>query len=136
MQINVRPSCAKRIWSLPDKETERDGKAYTAADARTRDAKRVLKTMLSEGQDGEVSQCSEPFYVLGNTARRGLSWNQVGRAIRQNWVSRSSELAAGYRIAVGMNLISMMKTSRMNIFLPSVAQSIQFEWDLDISCRC
>ena len=61
MQIDVSLCCFNRILSLPDKETERDGKAYTAADARTKDAKRVLKTMLNEGQDGEVSPSASPF---------------------------------------------------------------------------
>ena len=38
---------------IPVKETDKDGKAYTAVDARTREAKRVLKAMLYGGQDAE-----------------------------------------------------------------------------------
>ena len=34
---------------IPDRETDNDGKAYTEADARTRDAKRALKTIVEWG---------------------------------------------------------------------------------------
>jgi len=34
---------------IPDRETDKDGKAYTEADARTRDAKRALKTIVEWG---------------------------------------------------------------------------------------
>ena len=51
----MRLGCAERTPGLPDKETEREGKACTTADARTKDVKRVLKNMLNEGQDGEFT---------------------------------------------------------------------------------
>ena len=61
----MRLGWAERSPGLPDKETEREGKAYTTADAKTKDVKRVLKTMLNEGQDGEVTLFRRAFYAPG-----------------------------------------------------------------------